>query len=50
MLSAVPVGDVPVCDVDLYDAATVADPYDAYRAIRDAGPAVWLSANGLPTT
>ena len=47
MLSAVPVGDVPVCDVDLYDAATVADPYDAYRAIRDAGPAVWLSATGV---
>ena len=35
MLSAVPVGDVPVCDVDLYDAETNADPYDAYRAIRD---------------
>ena len=47
MLSAVPVGDVPVCDVDLYDAATIADPYGAYRAIRDAGPAVWLSATGV---
>ena len=47
MLSAVPVGDVPVCDVDLYDAAINADPYDAYRAIRDAGPVVWLPATGV---
>jgi len=47
MLSAVPVGDVPVCDVDLYDATINADPYDAYRAIRDAGPVVWLPATGV---
>lgn len=47
MLSAVPVGDVPVCDVDLYDAAINANPYDAYRAIRDAGPVVWLPATGV---
>ena len=47
MLSAVPVGDVPVCDVNLYDAETNADPYDAYRAIRDAGPVVWLPATGV---
>ena len=38
MLSAVPVGDAPVCDVNRYDAETNADPYDAYRATRDAGP------------
>jgi cytochrome P450 len=47
MLSAVPVGDVPVCAVDLYDAAINADPYDAYRAIRDAGPVVWLPTTGV---
>ena len=47
MLSAVPLGDVPVCDVDLYDATINADPYDAYRAIRDAGPVVWLPATGV---
>jgi len=47
MLSAVPVGDVPVCNVNLYDAETNANPYDAYRAIRDAGPVVWLPATGV---
>jgi len=47
MLSAGPVGDVPVCDVDLYDAPINTYPYAAYRAIRDAGPVVWLPATGV---
>ena len=36
---------VPVYDVDIYAEAVILDPYDHYRAIRDLGPAVWLSAS-----
>jgi cytochrome P450 len=34
-------------DVDIYSDEVIAEPYDHYRAIRDAGPAVWLPRNGL---
>ena len=40
-------GDAPQYDVDLYGDEAIADPYGHYRAIRDAGPAVWLPRNGL---
>ena len=32
----------PTSDVDLWDDATLADPYPSYRVLRDLGPAVWL--------
>jgi cytochrome P450 len=35
----------PDLDIDLYTDAAIADPYPIYRAIRDCGPAVWLSAH-----
>ena len=38
---------VPSYDVDLYDDNAIANPYPHYRAIRDAGPVVWLPRNGL---
>lgn len=34
-------------DADLYAAAALAEPYGHYRAIRDAGSAVWLSHHGM---
>src|SRR5262249_36523762 len=37
----------PALAVDLYTDAAIADPYPIYRAIRDLGPAVWLSAHGV---
>ena len=47
ILSAPPSGAVPNCDVDLFDDAVIAEPYAAYRAIRDAGRVVWLPRNGI---
>ncbi|AHH20979.1 putative cytochrome P450 [Nocardia nova SH22a] len=38
---------VPVYDLDLYDAAAIADPYPHYRALRDLGPVVWLPRHGV---
>jgi cytochrome P450 len=35
----------PAFDGDLYDDAAIVDPYPRYRAIRDLGPAVWLTAH-----
>lgn len=35
----------PAFDTDLYTDAALADPYPLYRAIRDLGPAVWLTAH-----
>jgi hypothetical protein len=35
----------PRFDRDLYTDAAIADPRPIYRAIRDLGPAVWLSAH-----
>src|SRR5262245_39256378 len=37
----------PQLDADLYANVAIADPYPLYRAIRDLGPAVWLSAHGV---
>jgi cytochrome P450 len=37
-----PVAAVPVSDLDPFDDAVLADPYPAYRALRDAGPVVWM--------
>jgi cytochrome P450 len=37
----------PQLDADLYTNVAIADPYPLYRAIRDLGPAVWLSAHGV---
>ena len=34
----------PVSDIDLYSDEVLTDPYDAYRALRDAGPAVRLTS------
>ncbi len=36
-LGTPPSGAVPSCDIDLFDEAVIAEPYDHYRAIRDAG-------------
>jgi len=33
----------PALDADLYTDAAIRDPHPLYRAIRDLGPAVWLS-------
>jgi cytochrome P450 len=33
---------VPTSDVDLYGGRTLLDPNQEYRALRDAGPVVWL--------
>ena len=35
----------PEIDADLYADEAIRDPYPLYRAIRDLGPAVWLSAH-----
>ena len=37
----------PEFGADLYTDAAIADPYPLYRAIRDLGAAVWLSAHGV---
>jgi cytochrome P450 len=37
----------PCYDVDIYGDDVIAEPYEHYRAIRDAGAAVWLPQNGL---
>src|SRR3954447_18977479 len=42
MAREVELGSVPVSHVDLYSDAVLAEPYEHYRAIRDAGPVVWL--------
>ena len=46
-LSAGPLSGTPYVDVDLFDPAVVAEPYAAYRAIRDAGPLAWLPRSGV---
>jgi cytochrome P450 len=38
---------IPSYDVDLYSDEVLADPYPHYKALRDAGPVVWLPRNGL---
>jgi hypothetical protein len=37
----------PTLALDLYSDAALADPGATYRAIRDAGPAIWLPRNRL---
>lgn len=38
---------IPTVDVDLYSEANLADPYAAYRAVRDAGPVCRLGDSDL---
>jgi cytochrome P450 len=38
---------IPSYDVDLYSDEVLANPYPHYRALRDAGPVVWLPRNDL---
>lgn len=38
--------DLPRSDIDLYGDETLADPYPAYKALRDMGSAVWLDKVG----
>jgi cytochrome P450 len=38
---------VPVYEADLFTDDVLADPYDHYRALRDAGPVVWLAAHDV---
>ncbi len=37
----------PLCDVDFYDSATIADPVSAYGQMLSSGPVVWLHKNSL---
>jgi cytochrome P450 len=36
---------LPTYDVDLFSDDALLEPYEHYRAMRDAGPVVWLSAH-----
>lgn len=38
---------VPVYEPDLFTDEALTDPYDHYRALRDAGPVVWLAAHDM---
>lgn len=38
---------IPVADVDIYSTENLNDPYEAYRAIRDAGPVCRLGGSDL---
>jgi cytochrome P450 len=33
---------IPTSDIDLYSDEVLAEPYEHYRHLREAGPAVWL--------
>lgn len=37
----------PTSDVDLYSDEVLLNPYETYRALRDAGPAVWMSQHSV---
>ncbi|MBX2837726.1 MAG: cytochrome P450 [Gammaproteobacteria bacterium] len=37
----------PVCDIDFYGSATIANPVSAYAAMLKLGPVVWLNKNNL---
>lgn len=37
----------PVSSADLFDDATLLDPYPTYRTLRDQGSAVWLERTGV---
>ena len=38
---------IPRSDVDLFGDDALDDPYPHLRALRDAGPIVWLDARGM---
>ena len=42
-----PPTDVPVYEADLFTDEALTDPYEHYRAMRDAGPVVWLPAHDV---
>jgi len=42
-----PIVSAPVCDIDFYDPATIADPVASYSAMLELGPVVWLKHNQL---
>src|ERR1700752_2493730 len=37
----------PLSSLDLYNDELITEPYEAYRALRNAGDAVWLEAQGV---
>jgi cytochrome P450 len=37
----------PTCAIDLFDDATLFDPWPTYRTLRDLGSAVWLERTGV---
>jgi cytochrome P450 len=41
------VGNIPRYDADLFTDDALDDPYPRLRALRDAGPLVWLEAHGM---
>ena len=41
--------NIPVYDGDLFSEQGILDPYPHYKAIRDLGPVVHLSAGDVPT-
>ena len=44
--TAQPQAAVPTFDQDFWSDEILLDPYPAYQALRDAGPAVWMSRHG----
>ncbi len=38
---------MPATDLDLWSDEVLADPYPAYRRLRDIGPVVWLNRAGV---
>ncbi|MFD6357653.1 cytochrome P450 [Nocardia tengchongensis] len=42
-----PVGSIPRSDVDLFSEAVMAAPYSQFRALRDAGPVVYLDRHDV---
>lgn len=40
-------GNAPVCSVDFYSDATIADPVTAYHQMLSLGPMVWLEPNRI---
>jgi len=38
---------IPTSDVDLYSDEVLAEPYEHYRRLREAGPAVWLERHNV---
>ncbi|MET8873206.1 hypothetical protein [Nocardia sp. NPDC004604] len=42
-----PTGTIPRSDVDLFSEAVMAEPYSEFRALRDAGPGVYLDRHDV---